>query len=107
MSDSFVTPWTVAHLVPLPMGFNRQEYWSGLLFPTPGDPPNPGIKLVSPALAEGFFTTEPPGKTRDRLIWFYSISSSNRQRNFNLYEKWLIGWFVGNLTLCLLHLEKI
>ena len=44
------------------MGFSRQEYWSGLLFPTPGDLPRPGIKAVSPALASGFFTTEPPGK---------------------------------------------
>ena len=47
------------------MGFPRQEYSSGLPFPSPGDLPNPGIKLtspVSPALAGGFFTTEPPGK---------------------------------------------
>ena len=43
------------------MGFSRQEYWSGLLFPTTGDLPRPGIKAVSPALASGFFTTEPPG----------------------------------------------
>ena len=46
------------------MGFPRQEYWSGLLFSSPGDLPNPGIKSVSPALAGGFFTTEPPGKPR-------------------------------------------
>ena len=44
------------------MGFSRQEYWSGLPFPPPGDLPNPGIKPVSPALAGRFFTTEPPGK---------------------------------------------
>ena len=62
MSDSLVTPWTVAHQVPLSMGFSRQEYWSGLPFPTPGDLSNPGIKLVSPVLAGGFFTTEPLGK---------------------------------------------
>ena len=41
------------------MGFPRQEYWSGLPFPTPGDFPSPGIKPVSPALTGGFFTTEP------------------------------------------------
>ena len=62
MSDSFVTPWTVASQAPLSMGFLRQEYWSGLPFPSPGDLPNPGIKPTSPALAGGFFTTEPPGK---------------------------------------------
>ena len=56
----FVTLWTVAHQVPLPMGFSRQEYWSGLPCPPPGDLPEPGIKptsLTSPALAGGFFIT--------------------------------------------------
>ena len=47
----FVTPWTVAYHTPLSMGFSRQEYWSGLLFPSPEDLPNPGIKPASPALA--------------------------------------------------------
>ena len=61
----FATPWTVAHQAPLSMGFFRQEYWSRLPLPTPGDLPNPGIEPVSPAspaLAGGFFTTEPSGK---------------------------------------------
>ena len=56
----FETPWTVAHQAPLSMGFFRQEYWSGLLCPPPGDLPDPGIEtlsLMSPALASGFFTT--------------------------------------------------
>ena len=61
MSDSFRPPWTVAHQVPLSMGFPRQEYWSGLPFPS-GDLPDPRIDPAFPALAEGFFTTEPPGK---------------------------------------------
>ena len=47
----FVTPWTVAHQAPLSVGFSRQEYWSGLPFPSPGDLPDPGIKSTSPALA--------------------------------------------------------
>ena len=51
MFDSFVTPWTVAHHAPLSMGFSRQEYWSGLPFPSPGDLPNPGTEPKSPALA--------------------------------------------------------
>ena len=59
MSDSFAAPWTVAHQAPLSMGFPRQECWSGLPFPTPGDPPDSGIEPVSPALAAGFFTAEP------------------------------------------------
>ena len=45
----FVTPWTVAHQAPLSIGFFRQESWSRLLFPSPGDIPNPGIEPVSPA----------------------------------------------------------
>ena len=57
-------PWTVACQTPLSMGFPRQEYWSGLPFPSPGDLPNPGIKPASPALARGFFTTAAPGKHR-------------------------------------------
>ena len=59
----FVTLWTVAHQAPLSMGFSRQEYWSGLPFPFPGDLPHSGIEVASPAtpaLAGGFFTTEPP-----------------------------------------------
>ena len=65
-SDSFVTPCTAARQAPLSMGFSRQEYWSGLPFPPPGDLPNPGIELtslMSLALAGGFFTpSTPPGK---------------------------------------------
>ena len=62
MSDSFVTSWTVAHQAPLAMGFPRQEYWSGLPLPTPGDLPDPGIEALSPALASILFTTETPGR---------------------------------------------
>ena len=61
VSDSFVRPWTVTHQAPPSMGFFRQEYWSGLLFPSPGDLPNPGIKPKSPALAGRLFTTQSPG----------------------------------------------
>ena len=46
----FVTPWTIAHQAPLSMGFPRQEYWSGLPFPSPGNLPLPGIEPMSPAL---------------------------------------------------------
>ena len=47
---TLATPWTVACQAPLSMGFSRQEYWSGLLFPSPGNLPDPGIELRSPAL---------------------------------------------------------
>ena len=47
------------------MGFSGQEYWSGLPFPSPGDLPNPGIKLASLALVRGFFTAEPSGKPQE------------------------------------------
>ena len=60
----FLMLWTIAQQAPLSMEFSRQEYWSGLLCSSPGDLPNPGIEpvsLVSPALADGFFTTAPPG----------------------------------------------
>ena len=55
------TPWIVARQAPLSMEFSRQEYWSGMPFPSPGNLPDPGIELVSPALAGRFFITEPPG----------------------------------------------
>ena len=55
------TPWTVAYQVPPSMGFSRQECWSGLPFPSPGDLPNPGIKPRSPALQADALLSEPPG----------------------------------------------
>ena len=65
MSDA-ATLWTIAHQAPLSMGFSRQEFWSGLLCPLPGDLPDPGIEPASsaaPALAGGFFIT--------RATWEY------------------------------------
>ena len=53
----FATPWTVAHQAPLFMDFSKQEYWSGLLFPSPGDLSDPGIEPSSPQLAGRFFIT--------------------------------------------------
>ena len=60
----FVTPWTVAYQASPSMGFFRQEYWSGLPFPSPGDLPDPGIKPESPALEADALTSEPPGKPK-------------------------------------------
>ena len=58
----FATPWMVAYQAPLSTGFSRQENWSGLPFPSPGDLPNPGIEPGSPALQTDALPSEPPGK---------------------------------------------
>ena len=68
MKDTLVIPWTVALHAPPSMKFSSQEYWSGLPLPSPGNLPDPGMEPVSPALAGGLFTTEPPGKlTKETL----------------------------------------
>ena len=64
----FATPWTVAYQAPPSMGFSRQEYWSGLPFPSPGDLPNPGIEPKSPAFQADALTSEP--------IYIHSFSYS-------------------------------
>ena len=58
----FVTPWTVAYQGPLSIGFSRQEYWSGLPCPSPGDLPDPGIEPRFPTLRADALPSEPPGK---------------------------------------------
>ena len=77
-----MTPWTVAHLAPLSMGFSRQEYWSELPFPTPGVLSDPRIEPaspVSPALAGGLFTTVQPGKP------IFSPYPSNKGRDLGYF----------------------
>ena len=64
----FETPWTVANQAPLSVRFSRQEYWSGLPFPSLGDLPNPGIKPESPALQVGSLPSEPPGSPAALMI---------------------------------------
>ena len=68
----FATPWTVAYQAPPSMGFSRQEYWSGLPFPSPGDLPDTGIKPWFPALEADALTSEPPGKHQYLLILYLS-----------------------------------
>ena len=70
----FVTSWTIVPQAPLSMGFPRQEYWSGLPFPSPGNLLNPGIEPASPAspaMAGGFFTMVSPGKPQDYVYVHY------------------------------------
>ena len=69
-----VTLWTLAHQAPLSVGFSRQEYWSGLPFPSPGDLRDPGmepVSLTSPALADGFFTTSAPWMSRMKMSPYF------------------------------------
>ena len=65
----FVTPWTVAYQAPPSMRFTRQECWSGLPFPSPGDLPDPGIEPRSPSLQADALPSEPPGKLSSLNIW--------------------------------------
>ena len=78
LSDSFLTLWTIAHQAPLSMGFSRQEYWSGLPIPSPGDLPNPGMEPVSPvtsALQTDSLPAEPLGKPQTRVsVQFSSVT---------------------------------
>ena len=60
----FATPWTIARQDALSTGFSRQEYWRVLPFPSPGDLPDPGIKLVSPTLQADALPSEPPGESQ-------------------------------------------
>ena len=72
-----MTPWTVARQAPLSVGFSREEYWSGLPFPSPGDLPDPEIKLKSVALKVDSLPTELPGKPTVSLVtgFIHSINS--------------------------------
>ena len=68
MSDSFAAPLDYSRQSPLSMGFPRQEYWSGLPFPSPGDLPDPGIEPGSPALKADALPSEPPGKSSKVML---------------------------------------
>ena len=67
------TPWTVAHQASLSMGFSRQECWSGLLLPLPGDLPDPGIETESPTLQVDSLPSEPP----ENMNSLYNITRQN------------------------------
>ena len=69
----FATLWTVARQAPLSMGFSRQEYWSGLPCPPPGDLPDPEIKPRSPALQAHSLPAEPPGKPKNTGVGSRSL----------------------------------
>ena len=76
VSDS-ATPWTVAHQAPLSMGFSRQEYWSGLPFPSPADLPDPGIEPGTPAFQADALTSEPLMKAWIKLLFWNYLSKDH------------------------------
>ena len=84
----FATPWTVAYQAPLSMRFSRQEYWSGLPFPSPGDLPDPGIEPRSPALESDALTSEPPGKPHIRG-WI--LVSREKSRTLPVRKRRVVG----------------
>ena len=93
----FATPWTVAHQAPRSMGFSRQEYWSGLPFPSPRDLPNPRIEPRSPALQADALTSEPPilwlADAKNWLIWKDPDAGKDwRWEEKGMTEDEMVGW---------------
>ena len=94
-----VTPWTVARQAPLSMGFSRQEYWSGLPCPPPGDLPEPGVEQEAPCtfcIAGGFFTSEPLGKPQwpCMLLQMAAFPSFEKLSNIPLYVNLTFSLFI-------------
>ena len=98
VSDS-VTTWAVTFQPPLSIEFSRQECWSWLLFPSPGDLPDPGIKPESPALAGGFLTTEPPGKPPSKFLGRHKFCES--------CSEYLYEITIGSCARVLSHFSRI
>ena len=98
----FATPWTVAYQAPLSMGFSRQEYWSGVPLPSPGDLPNPGTEPGSPALQTDALPSEPPGKPiifRACLIVHYiDVTPCNLLTALLLLSIWALSSFLLSST---------
>ena len=95
----FATPWTVAHQTPLSMGFSRQEYWSGLPFPSPGDLPNPGIQPGSPALQSDALSSEP----QFDLICLLTKKKKKKEKEKKDYKREAL---LTTMTLCSLGMEN-
>ena len=91
----FATLWTIAHQAPLSMGFSKQEYWSGLPFPSPGDLPNLGIEPGSPALRADSLLAEPPGKHIKKQRHHFANKGSNCQSyDFSCSHVWMWDWSI-------------
>ena len=101
----FAILWTVAYQASLSMGFSRQEYRSGLPFPSPGDLPDPGMEPRSPALWADALPSEPPGKPKviSNKLASYFISTVffiQRWQNFEVLENHYFIWGTVTLNLC-------
>ena len=103
LSDSCIPMDYIAHQAPLSERFSRQEYWSGLPFPPPGDLPDPGMELMSPALAGTVFTIEPPGVP---LIFFFRVKQNNSPWKFFFFFLKNINNLTMYITKYLLHRKR-
>ena len=92
----FATPWTVSHQAPLPMGFSRQEYWSGLPFPSPGDLPNPGIEPRSPALQADALTSVMEATKKEKK----KLGADENNKTVILLIKGLLQCLSGKESAC-------
>ena len=95
----YATPWTVAYQAPPSMEFSRQEYWSGLPFPSPGDLPDPGIEPGSPTLQADALPSEPPGKPQN---WFINrrVLKIGGEGSCWGHVLWKAGWPASAVELC-------
>ena len=113
-------PWTVAHQAPPSLGFSRQEHWSGLPFPSPGDLPDPGTELKSPALTGRFFTTELPREPKTVLLRYnsYTIQFTNLEcitQQFLVYyiinlkklQIYVVNTYAVLLSIYVLYIKQI
>ena len=110
----FATPWTVAHKAPPSMGFSRQEYWSGLPFPFPGDLPNPGIEPRSSSLQADALTSEPPGRPTPwealLVVKYLKYPHPEGVSQKTCREKsadFCVLWFPRSWLLCVMMEERI
>ena len=94
-----VTPWTIAYQAPQSMGFSRQEYWSGVPFPSPGDPPYPGVEPGSPALWADALSSKPPGKPHTMWKSLYKCSPVTSENCLERISKFLMNeWMILGLN---------
>ena len=95
LSDSLVTPWTVAYQAPRSMGYPMQEYWNGFPFPPLGDLLDPGMAPMSPALQTNCLLTEPPGKTYQSMYILLIVISAATFDEMGDFLLNLIIWYMS------------
>ena len=104
----FAIPWTAAHQAPLSKGFPRQEHWSGLPFPSPGNLPGTGIEPTFPAVAGRFFTMEPPGKPQESDYWLLlSVHVQLFKKLPNCLRNWLYSFSILNINFSIFSPELV